>query len=265
MRGTWGIQFKAGSAPIFGFLSLNHFDQPDFLYHAMSKTSDIMYLRDENNRGHDFVFGIRAVVAPADRLMPNHLRRRSVHGRFAVYESSPEGYFGVVDMAGHYVGPPSTNYEPNAAWLQSSLQPWGMVISLDPRTEAGAAIHQGEALPNPSPGLITLRGRVIKETKTGETYQARIEVNQPAYASIKITWNPDLAATVDGRPAPVIHVTPGFGAVAIPAGQHDILVEYKPGLLKPFLFVFGIAAFVLVWLLPRRLHVAELQPSALRK
>ncbi|PYS04625.1 MAG: hypothetical protein DMG12_09665, partial [Acidobacteria bacterium] len=93
------------------------------------------------------------------------------------------------------------------------------------------------------------------ETKTGETYQARIEVNRPAYAYIKITWNPDLAATVDGRPAPVIHVTPGFGAVPIPAGQHDISVEYKPGVLKPLLFVFGLAAFVLRWFRPGRLRV----------
>ncbi len=260
MRRTWGIQFKVGSVPIFAFLSRNHFDQPDFLYHAMSKTSDIMYLRDENNRGHDLVFAIRAVVAPSDRPMPNHLRRRSVHGRFAVYESSPEGYFGVVDLAGHYVGPPSTNYEPSSAWLQSSLQPWGMVISLDPRAEAGPAIHRGEALPNPSAELMALRGRVIMETKTGETYQARIEVNRPAYAYIKITWNPDLAATVDGRTAPVIHVTPGFGAVPIPAGQHDISVEYQPGVLKPLLFVFGLAAFVLAWFLLGRLRAAEPEP-----
>ena len=124
-----------------------------------------------------------------------------------------------------------------------------MVISLDRRAERGPAIHQGEALPNASPELMTLRGRVIKETKIGETYKARIEVNQPAYAYIKVTWNPDLAAAVDGRPAPVIHVTPGFGAVAIPAGQHEISVEYKPGMLKAFLFVFGVAAFVVAWFL----------------
>src|SRR5438876_5922499 len=95
-----------------------------------------------------------------NRVPLNDVRPRSVHGRFAVYESSPEGYFGVVDLAGHYVGPSSTNYEPNAAWLQSSLQPWGMVISLDPRAEAGPAIHRGEALPNPSAELMALRGRV---------------------------------------------------------------------------------------------------------
>ena len=77
-------------------------------------------------------------------------------------------------------------------------------------------------------------------------------LNQPAYALLRITWNPDLAATVDGRPAPLIDVTPGFGAVAVPAGQHDISVQYKPGVLKPVLFVFGILAFGLGWYYPGR-------------
>jgi hypothetical protein len=208
------------------------------------------------------VFGIRAVVAPASQPMPNYLLRRSVHGRFAVYESSPEGYFGVVDVVGHYAGPPSTDFEPSTAWLKSALQPWGLVISLDPRSQVGPAIGRWEALPNPEPEQTTLRGRVLSETKTGEIYRATLEVNRPSYAFIKITWDPGLEATVDGRPAPVIHVTPGFGAVPIPAGQHDVSVAYRPGILKPFLFVFGIGAFVLVWYFLTRPRVAELEARA---
>jgi hypothetical protein len=247
LAATWGGQFKVGSVPVFAFLSRNHIDQASFLYHSMSKTSDLMVVRDENSRGHDIVFAIRAVVAPASRPVPNYLLRRSLHGRFAVYESSPEGYFGVVDLVAHYVGPPSTNYDPSAAWLKSNLLSWGLVISLDPRAQVGPAIAPGETLPDPSPDQTTLRGRVLSETKAGENYWARIEVNRPAYALIKITWNPALEAIVDGRPAPVLHVTPGFGAIAIPAGQHEVSVAYRPGILKPFLFFLGIGAFVLGW------------------
>ena len=262
LAANWGGQFKVGSVPVYAFLSRNHIDQASFLYHAMSKTSDIMVLRDENNRGHDIVFGIRAVIAPTSQPMPNYLLPRSVHGRFAVYESSPEGYFGVVDVVGHYAGPPSTNFGPSAAWLKSALQPWGLVISLDPRWQLGPAIGRWEPLPSPSPEQTTLRGRVLSETKTGENYRATIEVSRPSYAFIKITWDPALEATVDGRPATVIHVTPGFGAVPIPAGQHEVSVAYRPGVLKPFLLVFGIGAVVLGGCLLGRPRLTELEASA---
>jgi hypothetical protein len=247
LAASWGGQYKVGSVPVYAFLTRDHFDQSSFLYHSMSKTADIMVLREENNRSHDIVFGIRAVVAPSDRQMPDHMKRRSVNGRFAVYEASPEGYFGIVDVAAYYAGPPATNHEISSAWLKSSLLTSGLTISLDDRFRVGSALQRWEALPSPR---TELRGRVISETKSGELYQARIEVNQPGYALIKITWSPDLAATVDGKSAPVIHVTPGFGAVPVSAGQHDVSVSYDPGLLKPSLFILGIAGFVLgCWVL----------------
>jgi len=60
------------------------------------------------------------------------------------------------------------------------------------------------------------------------------------YALIKITWFPDLVATVDGKAAPIVRVTPGFGAIALPAGEHHVEVRYAPGPLKPILFAIGI-------------------------
>ncbi len=262
MPSNWGRDFKVGSVPVWAFLTRDHFDQPSFLYHSMSKTSDIMVLRNESNRIHDVVFGIRAVVAPASQAMPAYMQRRSVHGRFAVYETSPEGYFGIVDIGAHYTGPPSTNYEPSAAWLTSSMMSWGLVMSLDPRVHVGPAVGRWEALPNPTTEQAGLRGIILAESKVGEQYQARIAVNRPAYAFLKITWNPDLVATVDGQPAPVIHVTPGFGAVPIPAGQHDVVVRYHPGPLKPVLFFASIGAFGLACFAFGARRLVEFESSA---
>ena len=244
---NWGRDFKVGAVPVWAFLSREHFDQPSFLYHSMSKPADIMVLRDENNRIHDLVFGIRAVVAPGNQAMPSHMQRRSLHGRFAVYETSPEGYFGIVDIAAHYTGPASSDYEPNAAWLSSSMMSWGLVVSLDPRVQVGPAIARWQTLPNPTAEQGGLQGTILAESKLGETYQARIAVNRPAYGFLKITWNPGLVATVDGKPAPVIHVTPGFCAVPISAGQHDVVVRYHPGPLKAILFFAGIGVFGLCY------------------
>jgi hypothetical protein len=70
--------------------------------------SDYMVLPDENDLVHEDFFGVRAVVAPITLKVPPYFRRRSVRGRFAVYEVSTEGYFGPVDIAATYDGPPAT-------------------------------------------------------------------------------------------------------------------------------------------------------------
>ncbi len=249
LAATWGKQFTVGQIPVFAFLTRNHIDQASFLYHSMSKTSDLMVLRNESNRAHDVAFGIRAVIAPAAQPMPPHLIRQSLHGPFAVYQASPEGYFGIVDIAGFYDGPASTNFEPESAWLNSPLQNAGWVVSLDPRNRSLPKIHRWDPLPPPPSS--PLNGRVIEEQKSGEIYSSRIEVDRPAYAFLKITWNPDLKATVDEHPAPIFHVTPGFGAVPIPAGQHRVVVRYHPSPLKSLLFFLGLACFTGVWFLRR--------------
>jgi len=149
----------------------------------------------------------------------------------------------VVDIAGHYDGPAGDSYEPSSAWLKSALPAWGQVLSLDSRARIGPGIHRGDPLPAAAPQ--TARGEVLEETKSSETYRARVAFQQPGYVLVKITWNPDLAVTVDGHQAPLLHVTPGFGAVPVRAGTHELLVAYRPGLLKPVLLLAGIAGFVL--------------------
>ncbi|MGH7820949.1 MAG: hypothetical protein ACREQ9_14380, partial [Candidatus Binatia bacterium] len=241
---TWGNRFKIGSVPVYAFLTREHFDQVSFLYHSMSRTSDVMVLRDENDHAQDVAFGVRAVVAPVGQRTAPHLGLRGVHGRFAVYESSPEGYFGLVDVGARYTGAPSTAYEPSSAWLSSRLLRSGIVVALDGEEVAGVpAVGRWEALPPVDSALARPRGRIVSETKSGETYTARLALDRPCYAFIKLTWFPGLVATVDGRTDSLLRVTPGFAAVAVPAGEHEVVVAYRPGALKPLLLFAGISLF----------------------
>jgi hypothetical protein len=262
MAATWGKNFKVGSVPVYAFLTRDHMDQVSFLYHSMSKTSDVMVTRDENSAAENVALGIRATVAPADRPMPPYMRRRSTHGRFAVYESSPEGYFGLVDIGGYYTGPQSTTYEPNSAWLKDRLLTWGIVLALDPKTPIGPAVARWEALPLPAPQYMTRRGAILSESKIGETYRARVQMDRPAYAFVKITWHPYLVATVDGHPAALIPVTPGFGAVAVPAGVHEVEVAYRPGPLKMILVFLGAGLFAGLCIVLHRGRLARAEANA---
>jgi hypothetical protein len=258
----WGGQFKVGAVPFYAFLTRAHIDQASFLFHAMSTTADLVPLRDEGSAVQAAAFGLRAVVAPSSRPMPAYLTPRSAHGPFAVYEASREGYFGLVDVGARYVGPRSTAAEASTAWLRSPLPAAGVAIALGTgASEALPAVARWQPLPSPDRALRPACGRVVSETKRGETYGAHLALARGCHALLKITWHPDLVATVDGSRAPLLRVTPGFAAVAVPAGEHDVAVAYRPGPLKPALLVLGVAGFLAFVLVPRRERAGAIEEA----
>ncbi|MGH9441896.1 MAG: tetratricopeptide repeat protein [Thermoanaerobaculia bacterium] len=242
----WGSTFKVGDAPVYSVLTAEHFDQVSFLYHAMSRTSDVMVLRDETNPTHDAIFGIRSVIAPATWPAPAFLKPRGVFGRFAVYEASPSGYFSLVDIAARSRVARAKEHDLDARWLTMPWAAVGLVSAFD-SSDAGLPDLGLDAPPPPVPvGDLKPRGEVLDEVHQGGTFRARVHALRDCAALVKITWDPGLAATVDGRSVPLQRVTPGFGAVALSPGNHEIQVRYRPGPLRPILFFLGLAAFVAV-------------------
>ncbi len=257
-----GNAFKVGDVPVYAFLTRAHLDQASFLYHSMSLTSDVMVLRDEANQAQETAFGVRAVIAPAGAPVPAWFVKRGVHGRFAVWEASREGYFGLVDVEARYTGPAATAYEPSAAWLASRLPSLGVVVALAGGDAALPGVGRWAPLPVPPPALTAPRGRILEERKRGEVYSARVDLTRPCDVLVKITWDPGLRATVDGRGAALLRVTPGFGAVAVPAGVHDVTVRYRPGPLRPVLLLLGAGLFAACVWAQRRPRAAALEESA---
>jgi len=242
LAADWGRDFKVGAVPLYAYLTRNHLDQVSFLYHSMSRTSDVMVLRDEDDRAHQVAFGVRAVIAPSDREMPSWLNHRSTYGRLSVYESSPEGYFGIVDVAAWTDGDPESSYQMSARWLRSPWLRAGVVVALGDGGRELPRVEPTAPLPAVPAASSAARGTIVEETRTGEVYRAQFELARPAFAFVKMTYHPDLEATVDGEPAPVVHVTPGFAAVPVPAGRHQVEVTYRPTPWKVALLPLAIVA-----------------------
>jgi uncharacterized membrane protein len=236
---TWGNTSKIGATPLYAFLTRYHFDEVSFLYHSISLPSDIMVLKGES-AASDALFGVRTILATGDVKAQLHWHLRSSHGPLRVYEDSPEGYFSLVDIGGCYDGPLATAFDTNSQWLNSSLMSAGIVLALDRHFGNLRCLRRWEAMPPVEPAFTRPRGEIISEQRNGEEHSAEIRAVRPCYALIKITWFPDLVATVDGRATEIIRVTPGFGAIAVGAGTHHVEVRYAPGPLKPILFLVGI-------------------------
>jgi uncharacterized membrane protein len=262
LAGGWGRLFTIGSTPIFALLSRAHLDHPSMLYHSMSLSSDTMVLRNDDSLVDDTLFGVRVLVAPTGKRVPEWAKLRGQHGRISVYAASSEGYFGLVDPVARYLGPPRTRYDVDRAWMQSPLPSFGQVLLLDERGPALPSV--GQWSPLPAPVSLPHAGRVLEETKSGETYRARFALTRSSWALVKITWFPDLVATVDGRVVPMLRASPGFGVVELSPGEHEVVVEYRPGPLKPILFAGGLVLFVgLAWALRRpRAALVENQLTA---
>ncbi len=234
----WGSTFRIGDTPVYAFLTRAHMDEVSFLYHTFSHSSDIMVLRDEDSQADANLFGIRAVVAPSTQKMPAWMRLRSMHGRFAVYEASSEGYISLTDIGANYGGSLKDALNPDGHWLTSPMIRAGYAIALEGKPTFARFD------PIPKPPSLGPRGRVVSESKDGETYRAEIAALRSCYALVKITYFPGLQVTVDGWSVPIVRVFPDFCAMAMPVGKHSIEVSYRPGWLKPALFVLGFALVV---------------------
>jgi hypothetical protein len=249
--GRWAINFKiAGSQP-YSFLSLAGFDELSFLYHSLSWGSDVMAELDERDPYQVRLFAMRAALAPVTQPMPSFYKRRAVHGQLAVYEASPEGYFGLVDIGARYDGPLTNVLNRDWGWMQNPAVRDGAMVALGGDLKGVPQWKMFQALPPLDPRFSTLRGEVISESKKGETYSARLAVLRPCYALLKITYFPGQRATVDGRPAPIFRVYPDFCAIPVGPGEHRVEVRYRPGPIKPILLVFG---FILVGLIAQQMR-----------
>ena len=194
-------------------------DDATKLYHTISLPSDFMFLRDEYNPADEDFFAIRAELAPATLKLPPYFIRRSVHGRFAVYEVSSEGYFSLVDIGASYDGAPATWFDPIAKWMRSWMLRAGEVVALNSGTFPNVpVIGRWQAMPNPNLQFMKPRGRVVAESKAGDIYRATVDVQRPCYVYIKITYFPSLVATVDGNANLLSGSFPTSGLSRLPLG-----------------------------------------------
>ena len=261
----WGWNFRVGEAHVYDFLSMNAIDQASYLSHTIPVSSDYMVLRDEKNRAQEDFFAIRAVLAPITIKLPPDFKRRSTHGPFAVYESSPEGYFSLADIGARYDAPRSTWFDLVSMWLRSWMLRGGDLVALDPNLHGVPPIGRGQPIPNPDIRFMSPRGRVTTESRIDGTFRASMEVLRPCYGFIKITYFPGLVAQVDGNRVPLIRVAPDFGAFPLTPGHHEVEVRYQPGPLKPLLFIAGIVLFILAARWPAMAAVREDGEDWLRK
>jgi hypothetical protein len=84
--------------------------------------------------------------------------------------------------------------------------------------------------------------------------EARCQASRPALAVFLEQHDPGWHATVDGRPVPVLRANLAMRAVALPPGEHRIVLEYQAAGLRPgaFITLLALACLIALAIVSRR-------------
>jgi hypothetical protein len=116
------------------------------------------------------------------------------------------------------------------------------------------ALLQGDPRLLPSPPNATARHASASIVRQGNRLQADVTSDGDVYLVLKQAWYPGWRATVDGRRVPIYRADLALQAVAVPAGRHTVIVDYRPAsvLVGAAVSVAGLVFLLVVALLARR-------------
>jgi hypothetical protein len=133
-----------------------------------------------------------------------------------------------------------------AALSDPAYDPESTVLIEDETGETPADVDEGGGARAPG-------GEAVITAETPERIRMRVRASEPGYAVLADAYAPGWRATLDARPVPILRADGLFRAVALPAGDHTVEMEYRPaavvtGLLLGALGLLGVVACgVVLW------------------
>jgi len=247
LAGTWGNQFRIGEVRMFDFLSLWRLDAVAFLFHAMSPPSDVMVEFDDSQQAQFDVFDIRTVVMDRAHQAPPFVALGEHFGRFVLGTAPATGRVGLARAAFVSTAEGSDIATVSSTWLKTAL-PSRRAYGIFGRSFRGLPILAPEQpLPAAEQTAEPPVGAVLHLHRELDDWSARVSLAEPALVVLKESYHPGWRAEIDSKPAPTLMVTPGFLAVAVEPGNHDVVFRYRPGAFKIALFALALLTPALWW------------------
>jgi hypothetical protein len=132
----------------------------------------------------------------------------------------------------------ATDEEAAAAFKRADFDPEARAYVADPSA----------ALPRSAAGPAFAVARV--ESDSPEQVSISLSTSRPRFLFVSRAWDPGWAASLDGSPARLSRTDIAFMGVAVPAGEHKLVLRYRPLSFRIGAIVSAISALVFVsfWL-----------------
>lgn len=249
MRSGWGAGYLIGFVPVYAIAADEDADAVGFTFRAPSLMSDLEAYFDEMNPAHYDVFGIRYLIFPVDREPPVPATQLATRGQHILWGVDTTGYLRAVDTTSTVAAGREGVNTDGVRFLQSRDAAAGRfgTIGFD-GDEAVPPTAGGGALPKGPPGRVLTRVALLDD---GE-FAARVELDRPATVVLKVAYNPQWRAYVDGVEAPVAMVSPALVGVNVPAGTHAVTFRFRSWTPTWAFVLLGALALGVAWWAGRR-------------
>jgi len=235
--GTWGKQFDIGGIPAYVHLQTAGFDMVGYLFMAMARPGEWQVRLDYRRQDHCDLYDLRYILAPRSVPMPPFAALRAEAGDLRLYEVPTSGYFALGTVA----APPQGDipladaswediYQLGDRWLQGP----------EPASHHFLALDGSSATQPRDGGSVRVHGTLSRERVAPGSYGCHVVLADPGDLILKVTYHPYWQALVDGRPTRVSPVIPGFMAIELAPGTHDVLFTYRPPGWKKALFALSV-------------------------
>ncbi len=216
------------------------------IYQGMSLASGLLYMWDGKSKWGADLLSIGHWLAPCDQAgaLPIAQPTLAVSPGIclgAAAAAPPLAFFSTLATT-----PPTTLTEDEVLEQQR-------VLLGEPEKDVFLPFRLGShsAAPNVPASFAALRplactGSRFERVAPGVT-ASRVSAEAPAEGAIvfPVPFHPRLRGVVDGRDTPPIPVLPGYAAVPVPAGHHDVVLVYRTDRVKDVLFVASVIALVI--------------------
>jgi hypothetical protein len=258
LRGGWGDHYRVGQVPVYAVLANADADAVGFTRSTWSLMSGSEFRFDERTPAQYGVFGIRYLLLPAGRQPPVPARPIERRGRHVLYEVPSVSYASVVDTSGEIEADRTDLGAAMAPFLESdALRRWVFpTVAFGGAPAAASTLIPGQSFAGP-PG--TLVGMV--DRPEDGYFAARVDMDRAGVVLLSASFDPRWTVTVDGIRGPTQMVAPGLVGVAVSAGPHLVVFEYRPYPWYWLLLLLGLVTILSLWFGPR---LAQGMSSAIR-
>jgi hypothetical protein len=241
LPGNWGAQYEIGQVPVYEYLADNDVDEVGFVLRTSSLLTDNEAYFNQSDPAQYQLYNVRYILMPEGMTPPVPATLLATSGRHRLWLVATSGYIEVVDTSGIV--------EANRSDMAAQMQPYLRSPAFQHGELATVAYNGGAAAtptlpftstPNSSPGTST---DVLVEEQDGY-FAGAVTANRTAAVVLKATYDPGWRVTVDGREATPYMVVPGFVAVTVSAGTHDVVFQYIG--YSHYGVLFGIGALTLI-------------------